>query len=171
MTTTIERSIDIDTSADRVWHVAAHEFDRVGEWTSQLNFSKANTDVPVPVDATVGGRVCSAPGFGEVKETITNFSEQGRTLTYEVEGLPGFVKQVNNTWTVTPLGEGRARINMRVVLNTNAFPGRLLVPILSRKLGTSIGIYQQEMKLWVEEGRISPAKEKLKAKLAAKAAA
>ncbi len=170
MTTTIERSITIDAPPEQVWQVAAHEFDRVGEWTSQVEVSSPNRAAPVPDDARVGGRVCVAPGFGDIKETITRYSEQGRTFTYAAEGLPGFVTQMDNTWTVSPVGADRAKVTMRVEMDTNAFPGKLMAPIMKRKLASAIGIFQDELKLWVERGELSPAKRKLNAKRAKKAA-
>jgi len=169
MSHTIEKSVVVDATPDRAWKVAADQFDQVGQWASGVAISKPNTKAPTPQGAAVGGRVCSAPGFGDIEETFTRFDADNRRFTYAAHGLPGFVTKMENTWTVTPVGNDKSKLSMRVELDTNAFPGALMAPIMKRKLAGALDGFTKEFKLWVEEGKISDAKRKLNAKQAKKA--
>ncbi|MEM9133177.1 MAG: SRPBCC family protein [Actinomycetota bacterium] len=163
----IQKSIEIDVSADRLWQEAVDEFDQVAVWASVLDTSRANTEVPIPPGATVGGRVCDVPGFGQVRETFLDVDREARTLLYEAEGLPTFVKKVINTWTVTPLGPERSRITMDINMETGG-AGRILTPMLGFQLRRQVDTTLDDLKVWLETGRVSPAKQKANAKLARK---
>lgn len=168
MSTKIEKSIVVDVPVEKAWDIAVNEYDRVGEWASSVAFSQANTKVAVPDGAAFGGRVCTAPGFGDVKETITAFDANRNSFTYAVSGLPGFVTRMNNTWTISEAGPGKSKLSMAVDMDTNAFPGTIMEPIMKRKLSSTIDEFVEEFKLWVEKRQISPAKKKLNAKQAKK---
>lgn len=169
MSTKIEKSIVVNAPVEQAWQVAAVEYDQVGQWASSVAISKPNTQVPAPEGANVGGRVCTAPGFGDVKETITAFDAQNNRFTYAVSGLPGFVTKMNNTWAITEAGPGKSKLTLLVDMDTNAFPGTLMEPIMRRKLASTLDDFTEEFKLWVEQRQISPAKKKLNAKQAKKA--
>lgn len=100
--------ITINAPADKAWHVLAHNFDDIGRWATVIMASKAATDMPAPEGAEVGGRVCSAQGFGEVQEKFTYYDEPSRRFGYKaIEGLPSFIKNAENNWSVHALGANR----------------------------------------------------------------
>ncbi|NOK61766.1 MAG: hypothetical protein GFH27_549281n113 [Chloroflexi bacterium AL-W] len=60
------------------------------------------------------GQVCVTDGFGTAKETITQYNEQRRALSYVVElkKMPFFVKQMGNSWRVESTGQNHAVVHM-----------------------------------------------------------
>lgn len=165
--TIIERSIEINATPERIWSVLAHDFAKVGDWTSVVLTSAPNTDVGAPDDATVGGRVCTAPGFGDVKETFTTYDEAGRKFSYKADGLPGFVKNVTNSWSVTAQGENTSMVAMKMNLTTGGI-GKVMTPILKNQMGKAGSTMLDELKVYIERGEISAKKKKQLAKLAKK---
>lgn len=163
----IERSIDINADPERIWSVLAHDFAKVGDWTSVVLTSAPNTAVSAPGDATVGGRVCTAPGFGDVKETFTSYDEQGRKFSYKADGLPGFVTNVTNSWSVTGSGSNKSRVAMKIDLTTGGI-GKIMTPILKNQMGKAGSTMLDELKAYVERGEISAKKKKQLAKLSKK---
>jgi hypothetical protein len=55
----------------------------------------------------VAGRVCETvlPMVPAVEETILAYDEAGRTLTYAGAGLPRFVREARNQWSVISLDD------------------------------------------------------------------
>lgn len=49
----------IDASAQKVWHVLAHEFGNISQFASAIPESKPVTDIPALQGVGVGGRVCA----------------------------------------------------------------------------------------------------------------
>jgi hypothetical protein len=45
----------IDLPAAQAWHVLAHQFDQIGQWTSLIPQSRPVSDIPAPAGAPVGG--------------------------------------------------------------------------------------------------------------------
>ena len=66
----IQKSTIINASVDDVWAVVAHDFEKVGLWSSAVVSSGVNPDAAAPEGATVGGRVCDVPGIGEALRRI-----------------------------------------------------------------------------------------------------
>ena len=160
-----QKSIVIDAPADRVWEVVAHEFDRVGEWSSAVQSSGPNTAADAPDGATVGGRVC-ATDFGDLKETFTNYSEANKQFSFEVEGMPSFVTLARNTTRVRPTGPNSAEVSLAIRMDTNAV-GKVMGPMFAIKLKTTLNSFLEELKAYVEDGELSKRKQKQLAKAAA----
>jgi Polyketide cyclase / dehydrase and lipid transport len=107
---TLVQHIIVDASADAVWEVIGHRFDRIGEWATAVPASTAAARSVSPVDAApVTGRVCDTGIrlMPRVTETIVAFDDTARTLTYRADDLPAFVAMATNTWTVTQIDQGR----------------------------------------------------------------
>ena len=88
-------SITIEAPAEKVWQVIAHEFADIGRWATAIPESTVLTGLPVPTDAAVGGRACSAalPGFRTVHEQFTYFDEAQMRFGYAaIAGLPSFIR-------------------------------------------------------------------------------
>lgn len=155
----------IEAPADQVWKVVAHEFSDIGSWSSAVASSR-QADVTAPDGAPVGGRVCTTPGFGDLDETITHYSEENRELTFEVSGMPSFVTLARNHATVRPVGADRSEITFAATIETNAI-GKIMGPMFSLKLKSTLSTLLDELADYVEDGQVS----KKKAKQLAKAAA
>lgn len=161
-----QKSIEINATADETWKVVAHDFDRVGEWSSAVASSRPNTAVATPDGAAVGGRVCATPGFGDLNETFTSYSESGKNFTFQVSGMPSFIKLAQNHVVVKPLGANRSEVSLHITMNTNAV-GKLMGPMFAVKLKSTLNNFLDELKDYVETGEVSAKKGKMLAKVAA----
>lgn len=159
----IKKSVTVNQSIDKVWEIMATDYTKVGEWTSAINFSKNNNEVKTKLqDAPAGGRVCTAPGFGDVKETITRYDERNKAFSYkaDISSMPFFVKGIANNWSFHPLGPGKTEVNMKIDLDLNAFPGALMAPVMRSQLSKTSNVILEELKHYAETGTIHPRKVK-----------
>ena len=157
----IKRSITVNQSLGRVWDIMATDYTKVGEWTSQITFSKPNSEVKTKFSgAPAGGRVCSAPGFGDIKETITHFDEADKYFRYQadISSMPFFVKGLANNWRFRSLGPEKTQVDMKIELELNTFPGTLMAPVMRAQLGKTSNIILEELKYYAETGEIHPRK-------------
>ncbi len=161
-----QKSTIIQAPVEKVWAVVAHDFDKVGEWSSAVADSGPNLDAQVPDGATVGGRVCATPGFGDLTETFTQYSEADTEFTFEATGLPSFVTLAQNHVTVRPAGAGRSEVTLDITMETNAI-GKVMGPMFAIKLKQTLTTYLEELTNYVERGEVSKKKAKQLAKLAA----
>lgn len=161
-----KKNIEIDASADRVWEVVAREFDRVGAWSSAVESSGPNVKAAIPEGATVGGRICATPGFGDLEETFTDYSEENKQFTFVVTGMPSFISLAQNTVRVRPTGNSTADVSLHIQMETNTI-GKLMGPMFSIKLKATLETFLDELKVFVEQGQVSSKKRKQLAKAAA----
>lgn len=161
-----KKNIEIAASADRVWEVVAHEFDRVGVWSSAVAASSANLEAAIPDGAVVGGRVCATPGFGDLKETFTQYSEENKQFTFVVTGMPSFITLAQNTVRVRPTGQDRADVSLHIQMETNAV-GKVMGPMFAIKLKSTLNTFLDELKDYIERDELSSKKRKQLAKAAA----
>lgn len=161
-----KKNIQIDASVDQVWQVVAHEFDRVGTWSSAVASSGPNVEAAIPDGASVGGRICATPGFGDLKETFTSYSEENKQFTFVVTGMPSFITLAQNTVRVRPIDNGTAEVSLQIQLETNAI-GKLMGPMFSIKLKATLDTFLEELQVFIEQGEVSSKKRKQLAKAAA----
>ncbi|HFE66031.1 MAG TPA: SRPBCC family protein [Chloroflexi bacterium] len=110
----LKGKIEINAPADKVWQVIAHNYGDIGQWAVMIPASSAITDIPALDGAPVAGRVCSAQGFGDVREQFTYYDEQAKRFGYiAVEGLPSFMSRAENNWSVRSLGPEKSEVAMR----------------------------------------------------------
>ena len=153
----IKKTTTINQSIDKVWQIMATDYTRVGEWTSQVTLSKDNSEITAKLpDAPAGGRVCTAPGFGDIKETITHYDENGTYFRYkaDISSMPFFVKGIANGWRFRSLGPMKTEVTMKMELELNTFPGALMAPVMRSQMGKSANIILEELKYYAETGRI-----------------
>ena len=160
-----QKTIEINAPVDRTWRVVAHDFDKVGEWSSAVASSRPNTAAATPEGATVGGRVCATPGFGDLEETFTSYSEADNDFVFEVSGMPSFITLAQNHVTVKPLGAHSSQVTLDITMNTNVI-GKLLGPLFAIKLKSTLNAFLGELKDYVETGEISAKKAKMLTKAA-----
>ena len=161
-----KKNLNINATADRVWDVVAHDFDRVGMWSSAVDSSRPNIDAAVPHGATVGGRICATPGFGDLRETFTEYSEENKQFTFVVSGMPSFITLAQNTVQVRSTDPDGASVSLHIQMETNAL-GKVMGPMFAIKLKTTLNTFLDELKVYIENDEVSSKKRKQLAKAAA----
>ena len=153
--------IHIDAPADQVWQVVGVQFDRIGEWATAIPASTAAPNSGGVTQARATGRSCHTGlrWLPEVSETILDYDDAARTLTYEAQdGMPKFVAVARNRWTVTPEGAQRCRVSYDAVFETRGVLGRLARgPALIGVMRTGRHTLD-DLKHYVERGAPSPRK-------------
>jgi len=151
----VKRKITVNASADRLWEILGTDYDKVGEWTSEVPSSSPNPDLPVGQ-----GRVCSTDGFGDAKETITQFDEKRRELAYvaEIEKMPFFVKEMGNHWRVEPKGGNRSIVHMHLQGKLMPVFKQLMSGTMAKQMAKSADVILEELKYYAETGNVHPRK-------------
>ncbi|MEM9562392.1 MAG: SRPBCC family protein [Actinomycetota bacterium] len=157
-----EKSIEVDVDAERLWEVVAHDFDRVGEWSSAVNASAANPEAIAPEGATVGGRVCDTT-FGDIQETFVDYDESAKRFVFRATGLPSYITLAQNTVEVVPVAAGRSSVSLSIRMETNVV-GKVMGPMFAIKLKNTLDTFLVELKDFVERGELSNRKHKQLAK-------
>jgi hypothetical protein len=155
----------VNATADAVWEVVAHRFDRIGDWATVIPSSTAIAE-PSGVGAPVAGRVCHtglrlAP---EVTETVVVYDDTARTLTYQATaGLPAFLAMARNHWQVTALDGGRTEVRFTAQVEVRGLVGRLSWWVLLLRVRRSGRHLLADLKHYVEDGTPSPRKRRQQA--------
>ena len=148
----------------------AHAFDKIGDWATAIAQSNAASDNPTPEGATCSGRVCQAPGYGEVHEKFTYFDENGMRYGYlATQGLPSFIQHAENNWSVTAISDAQSKIEFRGEVDLKTFPGIFVAPIFQWQMSRIGNQVAEELKYYIENGEPHPRKQKQLAKLFANA--
>jgi hypothetical protein len=152
----------IDASADRVWEIVGHQFTRIGEWATAIPASRPSSQTPGAAEAPVAGRVCETglPMVPAVEETILAYDEGGRTLTYAGAGLPRFVREARNQWSVIPLDDQRARVRVEAIIEMRGLVGLLFAAPFRLWAARVGGNTLDDLKHYVELGRPSTRKQR-----------
>lgn len=162
----ITKNAIVNVSADRLWSILADDFDKIGEWARGVDSSAPNTDAAVPEGASVGGRVCQAPGFGAINETFTSFDPVERSYAFEATAskIPSFVRNITNHTWVKPLGPEQSEVQLRITADTLGVRGALVKPMMTRKFSRGLDGSLEDLKIFAESGKISSEKSKALAK-------
>lgn len=167
MHTQMKVQITINASAHKVWQILAHEFDNIGRWAAAIEESSADTNIPAPSGAEVGGRVCSAQGFGDVREEFTYYDESALRFGYKAtKGLPAWlVKRAENNWSVHPLGPNKCIVKSRGEIDYTLIPGLFLIPVFKFQMNRIASRLFEELKYYAEQDQPHPRKLKAQQKL------
>ncbi len=164
----VNDQITVNAPANKLWRVIAHEFDDIGQWSSEIAESKAIMDRPAPEGVKVGGRVCLSPGSGaDATEAFTYYDEQEMRLGYEAIGklpMPWLLKYAENNWRVHSLNPRESVAEFRAEIEVLLFPGLLLLPLMpfiKKALGSRT---LEELKYYVEHDKPHPRKLKAQQK-------
>jgi hypothetical protein len=157
----------IDAPASKVWGVLAHDFANIGRWATLIPDSREDAGTAAPEGAVVGGRVCSnsIPGFADVREEFTIYSEQSMRFSYKAtEGMPSVVKSAENSWTVRSIGPSQSVVEARGEVHMSLIPGLFLAPLMKFQLGRMAHQTGEELKYFIEQGQPHPRKLKAQRK-------
>lgn len=159
----------VNASADRLWEILSDDFLSVSTWASTVDSSEANpAAVPARAGAATGGRLCEVPGFGQTDERITRHDADNKSIAYSVAAkkIPGFVKGMENTWTVRATGDSRSTVSIRLSADATGVMGAVMGPMMKKKFASAAARTLADLKIYAETGRVSEAKTKATTKLA-----
>lgn len=162
----VEDQITINAPASKVWRILAHEFDKVGQWSSGITASMATTDSPAPEGAMVGGRICLSDGLGgDVREEFTYYDEEGMRFGYKAIGeLPWFLEAAQNNWCVRSLEPNKAVVTFKAEVGLKLFVALFMIPLMpfiKKFWGTRT---LEELKHYIEHDQPHPRKLKAQQK-------
>ncbi|MEM7536214.1 MAG: SRPBCC family protein [Chloroflexota bacterium] len=145
------RQLTVNAPATRLWEIVGEDYVNVGNWTSQIETSGPNPDLPPGQ-----GRVCSTPGFGDIKETVTQFDEQRHVLSYaaDVQKMPFFVKEMGNTWRIEPKGQNQSVVHMHMKGRLLPVFAQLMGPVMKGQMSKTVDIILEELKHYAETGQV-----------------
>ena len=144
----LTEQIRIKAPAEKVWEVLA-DFGGVAKWNPAVAHSVAITDANRGVGCE---RQCEVPGFGGLKERVTEW-EEGRRLSYDLEGGAGPMKSLRGEFSVSPAGhitEVRMTMDFRVKFGpVGALMDRFIV---RRQMRKRMALTLAGLKHYVETG-------------------
>ena len=103
----IPRTVDVAATAQQVWQLLGPEFPGIASWARLVSSSSPTPD----------GRRCDVtgvPGTSHLVERLTAYDDDHRALAYVVvAGMPGFVREAGNAWSVAAAGPEASQVTRR----------------------------------------------------------
>lgn len=143
----MERSITVAAPAGAVWDVLA-AFDRLSAWAEDVEHSTYLTTQTEGVGSARRVQV----GRTVLVERVTEW-DPPTTLAYAIEGLPPVIGGATNRWTVRPAGD-RTTVTLTSTVDPGVKPpGRLVAPLLARRLAKASDGMLAGLARHLQEGR------------------
>jgi len=150
--------IKISASAEKAWDVLGQQYASISDWSASLVSSSLQGTLGVGAI-----RACKGVGFGpfppgEVSEKLTKFEPENYEFSYVgLDGLPSFIKQVENTWSIESIDEKNCvvRSHASIVLAMWLRPLGWLLPWLLKR---DMRLFTEELKYRIERGKPHPRK-------------
>lgn len=138
----------VAASPAQVWAVLGEGFGDLGTWARLGAPSHLEGEGPVGLGST---RIVEVPRAGRLRETVVGW-EPERLLAYQVFGLPGFIRSIQSTWTLTPEGAG-TRVRMVSTIEPGwGLVGRVLVAAMQGSNQKLLARLVRNLKRHVERG-------------------
>ncbi|MEO0376823.1 MAG: SRPBCC family protein [Cyanobacteria bacterium P01_A01_bin.17] len=155
----IQRQFTVNISADRVWEILGPQYVNAADWVSSVHVSHGQNTSSPPQNAPCSGRVCETD-LGPFRETITHYDEHKRHLAYSAQGekMPFFVKQLSNSWIVTPLTDNTAQVDMCMKADLLPLFNIVMGPVMRLQMGGIVNNATEELKYFAENGAPHPRK-------------
>lgn len=167
----IKQQVTINTSANKVWEILGPQYANASEWVSGVHVSEGRNSSMRTGNAPCSGRVCETD-LGPFKESITLYDESTMSIAYSAQGekMPFFVKQVSNSWKVTPLSKNTAKVDMCAEVSIMPVFRLVMGPMMRLQMGGILKNAVEELKYYAEKGRPHPRKLEAQRKYQFKAA-
>lgn len=152
----LEQSVAASPAA--TWSVIGEQFGAISQ--SVVAILDSHLDGPPAVGAA---RTCRTAAFGPVApgvivERLTVFDPPNRHLEYEaVEGMPSFVTQAVNRWSVEAAPDGDSLLRVHATLSLKIW-ARPLGPLLRLQMRTASKQALEEVTHRIETGQPHPRK-------------
>lgn len=157
----LTREITINVSADELWEMVGPGFTDVYKWASNVDHSEGAGTAEFS-GATCSERTCdvAVKGFNKIQEKLVKYSDDQMNLAYSVhEGMPGFITEATNDWTVVPVSDTQCKLVMKAKFRTKGLMGSLMTGNMEKKMNTLLGTVLNDAKVYAETG--NPSEEKL----------
>ncbi|MEM6956817.1 MAG: SRPBCC family protein [Myxococcota bacterium] len=160
----IARSFTVDVPVERAWSVLADEFHDVGNWACGIQVSrKLSEEGP----AGIANRQCVVDGMGTITERVTAFDQNARTFSYTViEGAPGMMRSMGNTWWVESKGVGQTEIRFCIRAEMKPIPAFMMGWMMKRQMNKMCDQICEDLCAYIETGAASDKKQQQLAKAA-----
>ena len=149
----VQLTKDVDAPAEIAWQILGPEFATIAEWADFVRASKPVSTAEVPASVTVAANA-PVPGRetttkATLREFITSYDEEGRTLTFDADGLPAIVTRGRNVQSVTATGPETSRVTFDIDFDFRG-PFAILGPIMRKRMGESLGSVMDDLKAEAE---------------------
>ncbi len=109
---------------------------------------------------------------GVVKQRMTSFDEEARSFSYlGYEGLPAIVREGGNAWSVRDIGGGKTEVSMQLKFDLHPIAEALMGWMMKRSMTKAGEGVLDDLKVYLETGRVSARKSAALAKFEKKRAA
>lgn len=148
----------INAPIKEVWTVLAEDWAGIGKWSSGVSHSQGFGE---PIGGSAYSiRACeiTAAGFDDTKEEILEFDSDNHMIKYVLaDGLPGFVKDAINVWTLEETNEGTL-IKGKTTMRATGIMGGMMKGIMKGATRKALASMARELKHYVETGELHPDK-------------
>jgi len=122
----IKESIEINTSAERVWEIIGPNFLNIADWGSGVNKSWNNESVPATFEgAPAGGRFCELGKFGKADERIVHYDQAQKEIIWsaKIDKMPSFLVGLQNSLKVERISANTCRASTNITANLTGLRG------------------------------------------------
>ncbi len=148
----------INAPINDVWAVLAEDWAGIGKWSSGVSHSQGFGEPIGGSDYTIRACEITAAGFDDTKEQILEYDAENHLIRYELaDGLPGFVKDAINVWTLEETADGTL-IKGKTTMRATGIMGGMMKGIMKGATRKALESMARELKHYVETGELHPDK-------------
>ncbi len=137
MQITTTRDLNVPPSA--AWQVFGERFADVADWASSITRSRLEGSLGEGAVRTCDIKQVGPVPAGQITEELTRFDREQHALDYTVlTGSPGFIRHLENRWTLQPTDDGHTRIESQLVIEL-AWWAMPMWPVMRRELRRQVG--------------------------------
>lgn len=140
----------IDAPAPAVWQVLGEQFGEVSKWADAIIASSVDRPLGQGAVRTCDLKATGPLPAGQITEELTHFNSGAQSMTYVVRsGVPGFMRHLENAWTVKATDDGRSMVTSEVTLRV-AWYMLPMTPVIRNQLGGTLQSFIGQLKKTVE---------------------
>lgn len=148
----------IKAPIEDVWAILAEDWAGIGKWSSGVSHSQGFGDAIGGSEYTIRACEITAAGFDDTKEQILEYDAENHFIRYELaDGLPGFVKDAINVWTLEETPEGTL-IKGKTTMRATGVMGWMMKGIMKGATRKALESMARELKYYTETGNLHPDK-------------
>ncbi len=144
---------EINAPAEVAWQILGPEFASISDWAEFVKTSRAvaTSEAPeamvIATEAPVAGRETKTKAT--LREFITAYDEDRRSLTFDAAGLPPIVKRGRNVQSVEATGPQTSRLVFDINFDFRG-PFVVLGPVMRKRMGKSLVSVMDDLKAEAE---------------------